>query len=77
MSKRINKAKLKAMGLARVNAVCVHHAEIAVKAQETGDRRKFNRHCALLDQCAAAARELKGLGPTSQKANVVVNNACL
>jgi hypothetical protein len=59
MSKRINAAKLKAMGYKRVIAVCERHANRAIDHKESGRRHKMNLHCGLLDQCAAVARELK------------------
>lgn len=58
MSKRINKSKLKALGMAKVRAVCLRHATRAIEFKEIGNTRKVNLHCALLDQCAAVGREL-------------------
>lgn len=66
--KRINARKLKAMGTARVEAVCIKHAEIAIRAKESGDTRKFNLHAGLLDQCAAVGRELRGKSPGQRRA---------
>lgn len=61
MSKKINKAKLKAMGDARVNAICVWHAEKAVRFKEDGNTRMLDLHCNLLDQCAAVLRDIRGI----------------
>lgn len=58
--KTINAAKLKAMGDSRVQEVCVWHAERAIGFKESGNTRMLNRHCSLLDQCAAVLRELRG-----------------
>ncbi len=74
--KRINVTKLKTMGLDTVRKVCVHHAEQAVMAQEHGDSHTFELHCALLDQCAAVAREMKGLGNSRYTAKTVVDTLC-
>jgi len=60
MSKRINAAKLKAMGMEKVRAVCIRHATRALEFKERGETDKMNMHCALLDQCAAVGRELLG-----------------
>jgi len=58
MSKRINKSKLKAMGIVKVRAVCIRHATRAIEFKNAGETAKMERHCALLDQCAAVGREL-------------------
>ena len=60
MSKRINKSKLKAMGMAKVQSVCIRHATRALEYKERGEHRKMKLHCDLLDQCAAVGRALNG-----------------
>lgn len=60
MSKRINKIKLKAMGMAKVQEVCIRHATRAIEFRNAGEHAKMDRHCKLLDQCAAVGRELLG-----------------
>ena len=58
MSKRINTPKLKAMGIERVRAVCIRHATRAIEFKAEGNTKKYEMHCALLDQCGAVGREL-------------------
>lgn len=58
VSKRINAAKLKAMGLEQTRRTCVHHATRASEYKQSGNTRMFEAHCALLDQCAGVGRQL-------------------
>lgn len=60
MSKRINRAKLKAMGETKLRAACIVHATKAIEFIEAGEHAKADKHCALLDQCASVGREITG-----------------
>ena len=74
MSKRINRAKLMAMGEAKLRAACIVHATKAIEATERGDDAAATKHCNLLDQCASAGRELLSGKPqfTDKQARALV-----
>jgi hypothetical protein len=58
--KTINRQKLEAMGLKKVQAACLVHAQAAIDALAVGNEQQFQRSCDLLDQCAIIGRRLKG-----------------
>lgn len=57
-AKKINAAKLEAMGAKAVTRACIVHAEAAVRSKDNEDRRMFLFHCELLNQCAEIGRRM-------------------
>jgi hypothetical protein len=73
--KKINAAKLKRMGYAKVREACMVHAMKALTYKRDGNQALKRRHTDLLDQCAVIGRELKSVKDRGYRAKEAIDGS--